>query len=308
MDLLIVALVIALFLGLTLYGLSRKKSPAQLAHETFSPPPFAQHESYPWGEAWVYDNDRDRASPLTPVLFIHGLGGSSYSWRFQISALSSSSPVIAIDLLGFGKSSKPLDQAYDLEAHSQRILDILDAKGIDHCYLVGCSLGGALALWLSANHKQRFLRTVAISPAALFSVAPFPLPFYGSLGKIGQRIINRSIIKMALQNGTVHHHKIQPPVVDAYYEPFKEPGAMNSFFKTIATIKDIRIYRSLENISTPTLILYGHGDRVITKKVIEKIVSANSRFLWEQHPVGGHHLMEDEPEWVNSHLKKFLQL
>ena len=42
-----------------------------------------------------------------PILFLHGIPMSSYSWRNVIPHLSDSSRCIAIDFMGFGKSDKP---------------------------------------------------------------------------------------------------------------------------------------------------------------------------------------------------------
>lgn len=305
MEWLLVAIVVALFVAIPAYGILWKWLFAPLTKAVTGGGRLYQFEEFKWGKAWVYDNDRDRRSQQKPIFFIHGLGGSIYSWRYQLEGLGDRTPVIAIDLLGFGRSAKPLDQPYDLDGHTQRILDILNAKKIDSCYLVGCSLGGALSLWLASQYPDRFSKVMAISPAAIATVAPFPIAAYGSLGGIGQRVISRPIIRMALQNGTVHHHKLTDEIIETYLSPFKEPGAMACFFKTVATIKDIRIYANLKNITVPTLIIRGGGDRVINRRVIQKIAEANSLFSIVEHPVGGHHLMEDEPGWVNGEIQSF---
>lgn len=308
MDIFIVASVVIFFIGLTVYGLMKTPTLKEDKNAFADNLEALQHEPFPWGEAWVYDNDRDRKSPLLPIVFVHGLGSSLYSWRFQIKALAASSPLIAVDLLGFGKSSKPQDQSYNLDGHSQRLLDILDQKKIERCYLVGCSLGGALALWLTSRHPERFVRTLAISPAAASTLAPFPSRAYDSLAPVGSRVVSRHIIRMALQGGLVYHDRITPEVVDTYLAPFRDPGGVASFFKTIATIKDPRIYESLKDIQNPVLILRGGGDRVVNRKIIQYIHSANSHFELQEHPVAGHHLMEDEPEWVNSQIRRFFNL
>jgi pimeloyl-ACP methyl ester carboxylesterase len=83
---------------------------------------------------------------------------------------------------------------------------------------------------------------------------------------------------------------------------------MACFFKSVATIKDLRIYSNLKHIQVPTLIVRGGGDRVINRRVIQKIAESNPRFSIVEHPVGGHHLMEDEPEWVNEKIQSFFLL
>src|SRR5947209_6861331 len=50
-----------------------------------------------------------------PILLVHGFGASTYSWRNLISPLSVDHKLILVDLKGFGKSPKPIDDSYRAE-------------------------------------------------------------------------------------------------------------------------------------------------------------------------------------------------
>ncbi len=75
------------------------------------------------------------------VVLIHGMAGSSRTWRDVMPLLTPKYTVIAPDLLGHGESAKPLGD-YSLGAYASGLRDLLvGALGIERATLVGQSLG-----------------------------------------------------------------------------------------------------------------------------------------------------------------------
>src|ERR1035437_1424161 len=74
-----------------------------------------------------------------PVLLIHGLGASLHCWTELAPLLAAKHKVIALDLPGFGNSSKLTNHKYGLDEQADRIAAFLDALQIDECFLVGHS-------------------------------------------------------------------------------------------------------------------------------------------------------------------------
>jgi pimeloyl-ACP methyl ester carboxylesterase len=92
----------------------------------------------------------------TPILLIHGFCETSDIWRDMQIQLSSSYQVISIDLPGFGKSSfnaaiQSLDEIAD------EISNLLLAKNISQCFVIGHSLGGYIALALARKYPEMLL-------------------------------------------------------------------------------------------------------------------------------------------------------
>jgi pimeloyl-ACP methyl ester carboxylesterase len=261
---------------------------------------------FPWGKLWVYDSDPKGLQTGTPIVLVHSMGGSIYSWRYQIGSLSQTHRVIAFDLLGFGKSDKPLDVSFGLDAQEERMIELLNKLEIKKCHFVGCSLGGALSLWISSRYPERVEKIVAIAPAAMPNLVPFVAIRHHLINPLASRLISRSIVRVALGNGFAYKKNITPEVIDNYYAPFSEPNGMTCFLRTVDTIKDPRIFEQLKSVVAPVLILWGKKDRVVTRSIINKIIhelpSAKSLF----HGTGGHHLMEDEPQWTNEKILDFL--
>ena len=80
-----------------------------------------------------------------PLLLIHGLMTSSYSWRYMLEPLGQHFHVIAPDLIGHGRTDAP-DGSYRLEAVSPWLGELQRALGVRGAPAVANSLGGTLAL------------------------------------------------------------------------------------------------------------------------------------------------------------------
>ncbi len=286
-----------------LYKMDRKP----ITYPSYTCSNFESRLHFSFGDIWIYDSDPINKEQKENLVFIHSIGSSIYSWRYQIPACQKNYRLIAFDLLGFGKSSKPLEQKYDLDAQADRIITILDRLKVEKCNLIGCSLGGALSLWLASQHKNRFASVVAIAPAATTNLVP-PLPFkHQKLSSFANTLSSRTLIRLALMNGYSYRKNITPDVIDHYFSPFSERTAMSCFLRTVEAIKDPRIFLNLKNISQPVLLLWGTKDKVVRKNNIKQIADElkNSQFV--SHPTGGHHLMEDEPEWINQKILSFIE-
>jgi len=100
------------------------------------------------------------------VLLLHGIAGSSRTWRSVIGPLAQRYRVVAPDLLGHGNSTKPRSD-YSLGALSVLVRDVLDQLGITRATIVGHSLGGGIAMQFVYQHPDRVARLVLIASGGL---------------------------------------------------------------------------------------------------------------------------------------------
>ena len=107
----------------------------------------------------------DDAAPLEtpPIVFVHGYVFASRTWQPTLERLATSHLVLAPDLTGFGwtsTASPPLDVA----GHGRALLVLLDTAGIGRAVFVGTSLGSQIVAQLAADHPDRVLGVVLVSP------------------------------------------------------------------------------------------------------------------------------------------------
>lgn len=100
------------------------------------------------------------------IVLLHGIGSGSASWLEVAQVLGQSARVIAWDAPGYGESTPLRSIVPDASDYAERLLQLLDALGIERCVLVGHSLGAISATaFASGVHQQRISRLVLISPA-----------------------------------------------------------------------------------------------------------------------------------------------
>src|SRR3954449_13194381 len=103
------------------------------------------------------------------VLLLHGLGSAKSSFFDTAAALSRSGyRVHALDLPGFGGSSKPALAPYGAPWIARAVLGVMDALGIGRAHLVGNSMGGRVALEVGLTRPERVGGLALLSPAVAF--------------------------------------------------------------------------------------------------------------------------------------------
>lgn len=107
------------------------------------------------------------------VVFVHGSGpgANAYSnFSLNYSTIAAAGyRVVLPDLIGFGYSAKPAGVDYTLDLFTTTFTEVLDALNIQHCVLVGNSLGGAVALKVAMDQPQRVRKLVLMAPGGIES-------------------------------------------------------------------------------------------------------------------------------------------
>ena len=100
------------------------------------------------------------------VLLIHGLAGSSHTWRAVQPELAATHDVIAPDMLGHGESAKPMGD-YSLGAFASVLRDFLAVLDVPSATIVGHSFGGGVAMQLAYQHPELCDRLVLVGSGGL---------------------------------------------------------------------------------------------------------------------------------------------
>ncbi|MEM7274063.1 MAG: alpha/beta hydrolase [Actinomycetota bacterium] len=103
-----------------------------------------------------------------PVVFLHGLGGTRWSWEPQLQALADRFRCLAWDLPGYGDSAPIAPLTY--RAIADAVARLLDAAEIDRADLVGLSFGGMHALHTALHHPDRVGRLVLADTSPAFGM------------------------------------------------------------------------------------------------------------------------------------------
>lgn len=201
-----------------------------------------------------------------PLLLLHGLGSSIYSWSDVLEGFARRHDVVALDLPGFGLSDQPPDLTFSLLPRAA--LGVMDALGLERASLIGNSLGGAVAAILAAQHSERVEKLVLIDSAG-FNLArdkrPGVLRLVSAVpGPLLERLpVRRALTRAALRQVFFDQSKVTEERVEEYLAPLLRPGTLRSL-QSLLTSREVEaaaFAALLYRISAPTLILWGKEDR-----------------------------------------------
>jgi 4,5:9,10-diseco-3-hydroxy-5,9,17-trioxoandrosta-1(10),2-diene-4-oate hydrolase len=106
-----------------------------------------------------------------PVIFLHGAGGgasgySNFKGNYPAFAAAGFRTIVP-DLLGYGLSSKPDIEQYDLDFFVAGVKGLVDSLGLRDIVLLGNSLGGAVALGYALAYPDEVSRLILMAPGGV---------------------------------------------------------------------------------------------------------------------------------------------
>jgi len=214
------------------------------------------------GACYAYD-DNQRQDAETVVL-IHGFGADKNNWLRFAGALKRHYRVLAVDLLGHGRSSKPHDADYGYYAQARRVLAWLDAIGVGQCHVAGNSMGGGIATCIAAQAPAR-VRSLALLNAAAIKARDADLDRAIAAGRNPFWVYNRQDFQRLYAYAMQQPPWLPWPIKEIYAaqaiaaQPIKEwiwpqvrpPG------------EDAPLRDELRRVSAPALVLWGRQDRLL---------------------------------------------
>ena len=210
------------------------------------------------------------------VLLIHGLGAAKSSF-FDCAALLAKAGyrVHAIDLPGFGGSSKPPRAPYTAPWFAEAVRGVMDALEIETAHLVGNSMGGRVALEIGLRWPERVRSIAALCPAVAFVKRDFhPLvrllrPEFGLLPhKLRRGIVERQLWSMFCDPDALDP-SVADVVVDEFQRHYSSAGARVAFYASARNIYldrpfgDGGFYPRLTELVPPALFVWGTHDKLI---------------------------------------------
>lgn len=115
------------------------------------------------------------------VVLLHGFLASSKYWARVSELVAENNRVIAIDLLGFGNSPKPLFNSYDYDDHIETINQTLTSMGVTQPFiLVGHSMGALIALRYANDYKTKVRELILMNMPIMLGSKEVKSEFFAS--------------------------------------------------------------------------------------------------------------------------------
>ena len=225
------------------------------------------------------------------VVFIHGLGGCAGSWEWiQDYLYGKGISSVAVDLLGFGLSTRPKNHAaYRLENQAKKVENLLQKIGVNQPILIGHCMGGMVAQIMVLD-KQPMTKLILMC-----TVNRMPDYF---------RILNTGHL-MAQTMGTLGNTLPDTHLPGRRdYRPFAHRGdyslpqkycdirysSLKSYCHSFSWAMELDVVGRSKEIGVPTYIIGGTKDTMFFPKTLRKLYRdiPGSKLSWIQ---GGNHVM-----------------
>ena len=251
------------------------------------------------------------------ILLLHGMAGSSQTWRSVIRPLSRKYRVIAPDLLGHGSSAKPRSD-YSLGAFAVLLRDLLDELGVARATIVGHSLGGGVAMQFVYQHPDYCERLVLIGSGGLGPDVGWTLRLLSAPGaELIMPIIAPQPVLTAGEKVRSWFAKmgIESPrggEIWNAYSSFSDAETRQAFLRTLRSVVDYRgqavsaLNRLNVRADMPIMAIWGEQDAIIPVQHAYAALEARPDARIEVMPGVGHFPQVERPTEVVDLIDDFI--
>jgi pimeloyl-ACP methyl ester carboxylesterase len=204
-----------------------------------------------------------------PLLLLHGLGVSVETWSQNVEALARQFRVIAADIPGYGKSTRPASSFYSLEHAGTFMGHLIDALGLPKVSLAGNSMGGMLSIQFALMYPERVDKLILVGSAGLGCEITWPMRML-TIWPIGELLMRprRLLVEYAAKSLLVHEDLITDAFLDKMYQLYSIPGTSEATLQTLRVGVDVRGQSAafppdaLHRIAAPTWVVWGERDNL----------------------------------------------
>ena len=240
------------------------------------------------------------------ILMIHGFGADKDNWPRFSRPLTARYHVIALDLPGFGDSSKP-EASYDVGTQVERLNAFAKAIGLHKLHLIGNSMGGHIAALYAARHPEEVLSVALLNNAGIN--AP-------QASELFKRLDRGDANPLLVRNADDFSNMLdllfveKPPLPGSLKQYLAERAMASHDFnqKIFNQLREryIPLETELAKIQVPTLLLWGDQDQILdvsSIKVMQPLLKQPSVVIMQ---ACGHLPMIERPEETAEHYQTFL--
>ncbi|MGC1306342.1 MAG: alpha/beta fold hydrolase [Phormidesmis sp.] len=257
-----------------------------------------------------------------PLLLIHGFGASTDHWRKNMAELQSDFEVYALDLIGFGRSSKP-NSGYSNDLWRDQTADFITNIIGRPAVIAGNSIGGYNCLYTGATRPDAVVGVCMLNGVGSFSEQKTdskPNPFQDAIGSLIKTIVlspmpswlifqfvrKRAYIRKTLEQVYVNKAEVTDQLIEDIYRPATDPEAPAAFAALFKAEKGEYVDTLLGKMSCPLLLIWGDADPWMDTYSRGVLFQKHYDNLEEHHLNAGHCPHDDAPVEVDNLLRNWV--
>ena len=245
----------------------------------------------------------------TPILFLHGLGGSSADWKAATSLLPARFRAVTPDLPGSSLAPGSL-RSFTPAAFAAWVCDLIRQEGLEAPHVVGHSLGGRVAGELAAGDRP---------PSSLLLVAPLGAAGYSLTERLkwkamSRTAILRSVPEAQMRRALSYGFGVEGPGKQGFVE-----RALAARTGPAASAAAEAIERSVDGVleapplterlrggRVPIGLVFGSEDPLVSPEEVQKLARTRPDARLFPLPGQGHYPMLDDPGGFARLVERFV--
>lgn len=263
----------------------------------------------------------------TPIVLVHGLGGSHLNWVRVASSLAERGRVFALDLPGFGLSTAG-HRAATVQANAALLDRFVREIAGTPAVLIGNSMGGMISLLEADAHPDSVAGVVLIDPslpvprqlpdmqvASQFLL--YAVPFFGEryLARTARRMTDRQLVQRVVDLCFADPSRASEQLLEASTAlvrqrrlmPAQEAAFLQAARSLLGLLTRPQRYQALMNrLDLPVLLVHGERDRLVPVSAARATLAANPKWDSAILPGVGHTPQLETPGAVVDHVNRWL--
>jgi 3-oxoadipate enol-lactonase len=238
-----------------------------------------------------------------PVLFLHGLGGSWRDWEPQLDSFSRQYRVIVPEHRGHGRSDRPLGR-YSIARFAADVDMLCRRLDIDHCYVVGLSMGGMIAQHLGLARPELVDALVLADTSASVDsstgellrgvVAGIRQDGMAIVQTLAESLMGNALSAVGLRPDLVRNNLRESSGNDPY-----------AYANALWALTEHDLSDQLAMLRPPTLVLRGEHDPLVDEKGMVELAEAIPSAEFVTVAAAGHLVNLDQPDEFDRLVKEF---
>jgi pimeloyl-ACP methyl ester carboxylesterase len=265
----------------------------------------------------------------TPLVMVHGLGGSALNWMAVGADFARTHRVYAIDLPGFGASEIGGWKDASVQSSAAVLLAFLDKVVGGPAILMGNSMGGLVSLLAANQAPARVLGLVLVDPSQPLRLgmpvdwsvtgrfATYALPYFGPryMRRWAKEKGARGLVEEMLTLCTVDMKRINSKVIDAHVQhlharlqsgTYTEAPFLQAARSLLALITRPARFEAATRTDVPTLLISGSHDRLVPLYLSRALAKSRKDWELEVFEDSGHVPMLEHPEAFVERVESWL--
>ncbi len=252
------------------------------------------------------------------IIFVHGLGSYAPAWQKNLLPLSKQARCIAVDLPGYGKSSKGAFP-FTMEFYADILNEFIRQKNLKNVLIAGHSMGGQIAMVMALKYPHLVKGLILIDPAGFEEFSEGEKQWFKDIMTVD--LVKNTPVQTIRANVVANFYNMPEDaefmIADriALRQAKEFEWYCYTVSKSVAGMVDQPVIDKLQNIRQPTLIIFGANDNLIPNPYLhggktEDIARIGQRKIKNSRllliPKCGHFAQFEKPDEVNKAIEQFL--